>query len=71
MRLSEFPRMLWIATTFGFLLSFLSVVLSIVLAINDSAYEMALSTHFLVWICGTAIILIAMLWRSRTKSQKT
>jgi hypothetical protein len=54
----------------GFLLSFLSVIAAIVFAINDSTSETPLSTHFLIWVCGTIFAFIFMLWIERKKSSK-
>jgi hypothetical protein len=67
-KLPTLARALWIAITVGFLLSFLSVVAAIVLAINDPSLEVPLVAHFVVWGCGTAIALLVML-RRRQKSK--
>jgi len=61
----KFLRTLSLAIVIGFIFSFLFGVVEIVLAINDPAYTTSLNTDIVVWICGTAIALIAMLWRDR------
>lgn len=69
LKLSKLARMVWIAITVGFLVSFLSVVAAIVLAINDSSHETPLGVHFAIWIAGSAVTLVIMLWRSRRKQR--
>jgi membrane protein YdbS with pleckstrin-like domain len=69
-KLSKSARLLWIAITLGFLLSFLSVVVSIALAINDPSKELPFSAHFVIWVVGSVFFLIVMIWRSRVKSKR-
>jgi hypothetical protein len=69
-KLSKSARMLWIAITLGFLLSFLSVVASIALAINDPSKELPFSAHFVIWAVGSVLALAVMIWRNRAKSTK-
>lgn len=54
----------------GFLLSFISVIVAIVLAINDSSSETALSTHFLIWIFSAIFIFVIMILFDRKKYRK-
>lgn len=70
LELSKFARTVWIAITVGFLVSFLSVVGAIVLAINDSSHETPLGVHFAIWLAASAVTLVIMLWRGRRRAGK-
>lgn len=70
LKLSKLARTVWIAITVGFLVSFLSVVVAIVLAINDSSQETPLGVHFAIWIAASAVTLVIMLWRGRRRAGK-
>lgn len=69
LKLSRLVHTVWIAITVGFLVGFLSVVAAIVLAINDSSYETPLGVHFAIWIAGSSVSLVIMLWRSHREKR--
>jgi membrane protein implicated in regulation of membrane protease activity len=53
-------QLLLLALAIGFLLSFLSVIATIVLSINDQTVNVPVEVHFVIWAGGTAVALLVL-----------